>query len=231
MKKTLLIAFTFLLIICEQSFCQQFAPTFRRFSGKKTAFLFLNSGEKISFKIKKIKRKKGAIVRIKGRATDGSKFKYRANDIKQAALPPTLLTKLDAAQDATESVVETTKTNFESLGKDLALYYQEPYRGQRKALLQLINPEFCTQIKVYADPRAKETSGVKVSGLRLTGGIDKSYYVNYKGTTTRIRKRNYNRYFKEFFGSCPALLNKYKDSAWRDLPNHIYFYEQNCQNQ
>ncbi len=43
--------------------------------------------------------------------------------------------------------------------------------------MQLVNPRFSKVISVYSDPFAKETSSIGIGGLKLAGGIAKSYYL------------------------------------------------------
>ena len=94
--------------------------------------------------------------------------------------------------------------------------------------MQLLNPTFCQKIRIYHDPFAAETMGIGVAGIQVTGGIDKSYYIKQDGKVTRLYKKDYDDSFKTLFGSCSDLIQKYKNFNWRDLNEHVFFFETAC---
>lgn len=208
---------------------QQFLPPLERFSTKKESYLIKNDGTRIDFVLDDLDRKKGLIVNVEGKTKDGKKFELKASEIKELAIAPSDFAKFAALNDATQSVVKTTKTKAGEFNRDLVYFFQE-YLEDRKitALMQRLNPEFDSKIRVYHDPFAAETAGVAVGGIQVTGGIDKSYYLKVDGKTKRYFKKNYDDDFKTLFGSCDALVKKFKDFAWRDLPDHLFFFDQEC---
>ena len=48
-------------------------------------------------------------------------------------------------------------------------------------MMQLMNPTFSGKIKVFNDPFAGETASIGVGGMKLAGGLAKSYYIKKKG--------------------------------------------------
>jgi hypothetical protein len=231
MKNSSLVILLFLLAIGHTALGQKFLPTIKRFSGTKPGQITLVSGEKIDVTVKKIKRKKTFVYKIKGhRIADNSKFKYKAEQIKEMSLAPANWSKLITLLESDQSVLTKAKTDYSQINREFVNLYQERIkRGKKKPrMMQLLNPGSEGKVRVYDDSRATSTQGVAVQGVSLTGGIKKSYYVRYKGTFGKIKKSQYNKLFKEYFGNCPALLAQYKLSAWRDFPDHLYYYEQHC---
>jgi hypothetical protein len=95
--------------------------------------------------------------------------------------------------------------------------------------MQLVNPDFSSKIRVYHDPYASETMGFQVGGVQLTGGLDKSYYLNVNGKTQRYFKSDYDKTVKTLFASCPALFKKFEDTKWKDFPDHVFFFDTECE--
>jgi hypothetical protein len=224
-----LIVLTFLSLGMMNVYAQELLPPLERFSTKKAGYLIKTNGEKIEFIMDDLDRKKGLIIRVEGKTTAGKKFKLEASEIKELAIAPSDLAKLSSLGGATTSVLKASKTKVEDFDRSLVYFYQE-YLEDRKitALMQRLNPDFDSKIRVYHDPFASETMGLSVGGIQVTGGIDKSYYLKVNGKTKRFFKKDYDENFKPLFGSCSELTTKYKDFAWRDLPNHIFFFDQEC---
>jgi hypothetical protein len=217
------------VISVQQSFAQQFLPAIERFSGKKEGFLVTAKGDTTKFLLDDLDRKKGLIVNVAGKDMNGKKFEYKADQIKFLALAPADYAKFAAFSEGTGSVLRASKTDFKQINRDLIFFYQEYLEDKKRTVLvQQVNPGFDNAIKVYSDPFAKQTSGVAVAGVQMTGGMDKSYYVNYNGKTYRLYKKDYDKKFKEFFGNCSDLKAKYKNGAWRDFAEHLYFFDQSC---
>jgi hypothetical protein len=212
-----------------KSFAQEFLPAIETFSGKKDCYLVTTKGDTIKFLLDDLDRKKGLIVNVEGKAADGKKFEYKAEEIQFLALAPSDYAKFAAFNEGMSSVTRAGKTDFKQISRELVLFYQEYLEDKKRTVLvQLVNPGFNSHVKVYDDPYAAQTAGVGVAGMQVTGGNDKSYYVKYNGKTTRVYKKDYGKKFTEYFGNCQALKTKYKNAAWRDFAQHLYFFEQNC---
>jgi hypothetical protein len=208
---------------------QSFLPAIERFSSKKLDYLILNSGEKVEFYLDDLDRKKGLIVNVEGKTVDGKKFEYNADEIKEMYLAASDFAKLSSLNRSTRSVLSMQRTDMKEIGREHVYFEQHQVEGRKSTtLLQLVNPESTSRMKVFHDPWAVETMGVGIGGLQLTGGIDKSYYAVYDGKTVKIYKRNYEELFAALFAGCPAVLQKYKSAAWRDLPLHLDTYETEC---
>lgn len=222
--------FGLVLFSASQAFSQEFLPAIERFSSKKESFLVTTKGDTTKFFLDDLDRKKGLIVNVAGKTVDGKKFEHDAEDVVFMALAPSDFAKFAAFSEGTSSVLRASKTDFKQINRDLIFFYREYLDDKKRTVLvQQVNPAFDSRLRVYDDPFAKQTAGVGVAGMQVTGGQDKSYYVNYNGKTFRMYKRDYDKLFKEFFGNCPALTAQYKNGAWRDFAEHLFFYEQNCQ--
>jgi hypothetical protein len=229
MKKQFLLSAFFLLTLTNV-FCQQFLPPVERFSTKKAGYLITIEGKRIDFILDDLDRKKGLIIKVEGKPTDGGKkFVLKADQIKELAIPGSDFAKFAALSESTKSIAKMKRTNTKEFNRELVYFFQE-YLEDRKitALMQIINPDFSSKIVVYHDPFASETMGLSVGGIQVTGGIDKSYYFKIAGKTQRYFKKDYDDDFKKIFASCADLLTKYKDFAWRDLPLHLFFFDTEC---
>lgn len=209
---------------------QDFLPPVERFSGSKPGYLVTKSGERVEFTLDDLDRKKGLIIRVEGKTLDGKKFKREAADIQELGLAPSDYAKFSAFSESTRSIAKMQRTKVNEATRNLVMFYQEHLdEPKRDVLLQLVNPGFDSQIRVYDDPFAAETTGVSIGGVQLTGGMDKSFYVKADGKVFRLKKKNYDDKFKELFGGCPAVMNKYgKNFAWRDFCTHVFMFDQEC---
>ncbi|MBL7816850.1 MAG: hypothetical protein JNL70_17645 [Saprospiraceae bacterium] len=228
MKKQYFIIFLF--FCATKAICQDLLPPLEHFSSKKQAYLIKKDSTRIDFFLTDLDRKKGLIVNVEGKTTEGKKFEIKADQILTLAVPPSDLSKFIGISESTRSVAKLGRTNTNKLNRDLVYFFQE-YAEDRKvtALLQLLNPDFSDKIAIYHDPWATETMGFGVAGIPITGGIDKSYYLKVNGKTKRYFKKDYDDEFEKLFKSCPELLKKYKNFAWRDLPRHVYFFDTECE--
>ncbi len=230
MKNAFLFVLVAFLLSGYELHAQKFLPSMERFSGSKPGYLVLQTGERVDLTVRRLKRKKGGIRWIKGRTLEGDKFKYRATDLKELAMAPTNLSKFNATMEVTETALAATRTDLEGLNRGLVYHYPEYAKKNRKkmSMMQLLNPDFCGKVRVYDDAGAGETRGIAVQGMNVTGGIKKAYYVKHEGKLAHIKKGQYRKLFKQYFGDCPELLAAYPKPAWRDFAEHLHAYEQRC---
>ena len=216
------------LSVCSVS-AQQFLPSIQLFSGKKPGYLVLKSGERIEFTLDKLDRKKGLIFRVAGSTPDGQKFKHEADQIQELGLTSADFAKFLSLQESTRSVARMQRNKVSESMRDLVIFYNERLDDpKREALLQLVNPGFDSQIRVYDDPFSAETMSVGF-GVQVSGGLEASYYVKVRGQVIRLKKRNYVEMFRPLFDSCAPVMARYgKDIAWRDFGDHVFMLDQEC---
>lgn len=217
---------------------QTFAPRILSFSRQKVSYVTLLDGTEIEGNVRGAKFKKGLMKQITIADTvTGDKQKISAEDIATMRLAPSDLGKFAAASEATSSVAEMTRNDgvdwTDALKRDF-VYFERAQLDDRKGtfvLLQLVNPGFESQMKVFDDPRASETMGLGVGGVRMTGGFLKSYYIVRDGKAVKVAKKDYEKeFFPQFFGDCPAVMEAFGDDIdWKDFAAHVYLYEQKCE--
>ncbi len=225
MKKTILMFVCALLFI--QLSAQSFLTPSFSFSHKKTAYLTLVDGTEIQGTIKDIDRKKGLIEEIKIKDGNGKNKKYKPEEVKFMYLPPSGFDKLTKAMDF---MGDAQKWNDDKLNQDFLnqgyIYFElsdvKVKKKTMKLLMQLLNPTFSKNVKVYHDPFAGETMSVGVAGVDVAGGNAKSYYIA-KGSNAafRLKKKDYDTEFKPMWGKCDALMAKYAKIKWSELVDHV----------
>ena len=235
MKRKLLSGF---LVCCVtiSAYCQNFIPTAERFSGKKTAYVNLEDGTKVEGIIDDLDRKKGLVEEVTIKPTGSKKKKtYKAEDITSMYLPVSgienLTNRIEQVTDINK--YSSTGVNMELINKGYALLEKTSVKVKKKTqplLVQLLNPSFSSKIKVYTDPAAGESSGWNVGGLQLTGGDDKSYYVQIgEAVAERMKKKEYDEQYAKLYQGCPALIAKVKENLkWSDFDKHLYEYTTAC---
>ncbi|MFK7908141.1 MAG: hypothetical protein AB8B69_23625 [Chitinophagales bacterium] len=207
------------------------------FSHKKTSYITLMDGTKIKGTIKDIDRKKGLIEEIKIKDGNGKKHKLKPKSVKFMYLPPSGLDNVMKSLDMATSV---SKWNDEKLEQDLLnkgyIYFENTDVKIKKKtmnlLMQLLNPSFSKQVKVYHDPFAKETRSLNIGMVEVAGGNAKSYYIKAGDSNAafKVQKKRYKDEFKPLWDDCSELITKYGDKIkWSELTQHVLDYS-GCQN-
>jgi len=228
----------FFLAMGVSMVAQTFAPPFQGFSRKKTTFITLKDGTEVSVFIKNLKFKKGLIDELKVLpANGGKKVKINPEDISHMYIPPSGMAKLAQKMDAATDLTKIQDNDLSSEHLDDGYLYMESSEVQVKkkktqyCMLQLMNPSFSKQVKVYNDPLSGETVGVGIGGMTLAGGLAKSYYIKKKGEklAVRIKKKEYKKDMEEIFSKCPSVVKKYgADPSWSEFEKFIYEYSTEC---
>lgn len=222
-------------IISFTAYGQKFFPGADMFSHKKTSYITLTDGTELEGTIKDIDRKKGLLEEIKIKDQTGDKVKIDAEEIQHMYLPKSGFQKFadsyDFIHDATSWGDSTVERKYI---QDGYVYFEQSEvkikRKTRTLLMQLVNPSFSGDIKVYHDPLARESTSFGVAGVTVAGGDEKSYYVK-KGNETafRLKKKDYDDELKGLFGDCKQLMRKYgKKPKWTDFAEHINYYSKDC---
>jgi len=232
MKKITFIA----AVLCSGLFfSQEFLQASDTFSHKEIVYITLADGKELQGTIHDIDRKKGLIEEIVIRDGNDKKIKLKPEDVKLMYLMPSGLDKLSKAIETVTEVNNYTDTRLNNtlLGKGYVYFENVPVMLKKKRftmLMQLVNPSFSSKIKVYDDPRAKETTSIGIGALKVAGGIDKSYYISKDNEVAyKIEKSDYKDIFTPLFQSCSTVYDQYKsDVSWRDLEKHVYQYTTEC---
>lgn len=222
------------MAVASFGFAQQFVAPAYTFSHKKTSYITMEDGTEVVGVLKKVKRDKGLIEEIRITLNNGDKEKIDPKDIKYAYFPPSGFDKLNRMMDF---MGDATKWDSEDLDNDMlgngyAYFEKSEVKIKKKTetlLIQLMNPHFSSRVKVYHDPYAKETASVGVGGVKLAGGLDKSYYLKLgKATAYKVKKKDYDDEYKMIFKGCDAVLKKEDADKWSQFEKHVATYAEEC---
>jgi len=166
----------------------------------------------------------------------GIKQKFEEQDIKRVLAKLSDMDKLSMSMESSSSLKDLSQTDIKQVAEAKYFIWEPaitPKKGKLK-VLQLVNPGFDSRIKVYRDPMAQETSGVGIAGVKLTGGIEKSYYLVKTGedVATLMERGDYKKQFYDVFvKGCPTMEKflEGKKPDWDDFAKHVFLNEQNCQ--
>lgn len=233
MKKIIFLTTAFLASFLGNA--QEFLHPSETFSHKEISYFTLTDGTEIQGTVHDIDRKKGLIEEIVIKDENGKKRKFKPEEVKFMYLKPNNLSKLVNIVEITEELNNITDKKLDKvlLGKGYVYFENVPVMIKKKKytmLMQLLNPDFSSKIRVYHDPYAKETTKLGIGGVSFAGGIDKSYYISKDGEVAyKIEKSDYDDAFAPMFQSCKTVIDKYqKDVKWRDFPKHVYEYTTEC---
>jgi len=209
----------FCLLILGQANAQELLMPSLSFSHKKTAYVTLMDGTEIVGLIKD---------------NDGKKHKLDADKIKYMYLPPSGLDKLSKTSNFltdSRNWGKDGELDDEKLSLGYVFFENSKVRIKKKTrilLMQLLNPSFSANIKIYHDPLAKETMSVGVGPIKMAGGDAKSYF--FKGgdkAAYKIKKKEYKREFPMIWKNCKKVKSKYgKKIKWSELTKHIVTYNE-----
>ncbi len=230
----LIIAFACSMTISILSHAQNLITPSYTFSKKKEAHLKLEDGRDIKGKIKDIDRKKWMIEAIKIKDEHGKTHKFEAEDIQYMYLMPSGFDKLSKAIDKATDVQKWKERNIDSeLIQQGYAYFEKAdvmIKKKRETLMmQLLNPGYSKEVKIYHDPWAKETSSVGMGGITVAGGHAKSYYIQMGIIAARkVTKKNYKKEFTILWGQCDSMASSFENPKWSDLAEHAITYSE-CQ--
>jgi hypothetical protein len=194
----------------------------------------LASGEQVEGKLSGGSMINGYLNNIAIKLENGEKAKFKPEDVARLSVKASKLAKLAMMAESTSSIKEMTGTNFDEIVNREYIIFETAMRHNKASklrLMQLLNPGFDSQIKVFADPNAKETRGIGVQGIKLTGGTDKSYlFVQNDQKAVLVKKGSYKKNFDELYQNCPRMLQVFarEKVKWNDVAGHVFAYDQVC---
>ena len=234
MKRTSLI----ILFVLASSFvmnlnAQQFNNPSNSFSQKKPAYFTMKDGSTVEATISRLSYTKAQIDELVVKNSEGEKVKIVPEEINFMYLPQSAVEKMNQANDLLNDAKRWKSNTLDNEKIEKGYVYFESTdvvigKKTNTLLMQVLNPGFCSKVKVYFDPYATETASVGIGGVKLAGGDAKLYYFK-KGSEAayKLAKRDYKKEFSEIWSDCPALVEKYgNDPKWLDLPLHIVEYSE-----
>lgn len=235
----ILIAATTAMLCAIAINAQEFATPSFTFSKKKPMYVTMQDGTEFEGMLKKFKYEKGLIEElILVDSITGKKNKIAPEKIAHFYAMPSgmdkLARKVNFASDMTQWNNPDIAGNI--INKGYVYFEQTEVIIKKKKtevlLMQLLNPTFSKSIKVYHDPRAKESASIGVAGVNVAGGDAKSYYIK-KGDTpaVKVEKKTYkDTGFASLFADCEAVNSKYgSDISWFQVTEHVVDYTAECE--
>jgi len=207
------------------------------FSSKKESYITLQDGKELIGFIDDIDRKKGLIEEITIIDAEKKKIKLKPEEVKHMYIAPSGFDKLARADRLLSNATkwDDDKSAHASHIKEGYVYFETVNvmikKKQMTLLLQLLNPGFARNIKVYFDPLAGETASIGFGGITVAGGDAKSYYFK-KGDNVafRMHKKNYDEEFENLYGDCPELKKTFiKDMGWSRVEKHVFHHSEKCE--
>ena len=194
----------------------------------------LASGDEVKGVLKSASLINGYLSGFSVRLENGEKAKFKPADIEKLSIKASKLAKLTMMAESTGSIKEMTNTNFDEIVNRQYIVYLTAMRANNAGklrLMQLLNPGFDSKIQVYADPNAKETKGIGMGGIKVTGGVEKSYlFVENNEKAVLVKKGKYKKSFDELYANCPKMLSVFEGekTKWNDAAGHVFAYDQSC---
>jgi hypothetical protein len=200
---------------------------------KNECILKLESGEEIQGKFAGGMYVNNGFSKISVKLENGEKAKFAPEQVISMQIKTSGLMKLFMVSEASSSIKEMVHSDFNEIVNRNYLIFETaltPKKTDTRRLLQLLNPGFDSIIKVFAEPN-KQTGGINVGGLQLTGGEDRAYlFVKGGEKAFEVKKGSYSKNFEELYSDCPKMLETFKDQKikWDDVALHVYVYDQLC---
>lgn len=200
----------------------------------KEVYAVTNAGDTIRGKMGGAMIGMGQLRSFSIKLEDETKVKFKSSDVKILAIKPSKLTNIESAMSA-PNVAKAGQIDFDAVVNREWVYFEQallPKKKDKYVMMQLLNPGFDSKIKVYLDPNAKETRGIGVSEIQITGGEDKSYLVVFDGGKSEVYKKS--RYKKEalqqLYKDCPVFEENYDGDKfkWENFAEHVFVYDQLC---
>lgn len=235
LKQTVLTGILLLAFVVANA--QEFATPSMSFSRKKPMYVTLADGTEIVGNLKKFKYEKSLIEELVIIDSTEKKIKIMPEDIAFMYVAPSGLENMSRVMDFAS---DATKWNNPDIDTDIInkgyIYFEQSEVIIKKKktevlLMQLLNPTFSKTIKVYHDPRAKETASFSPGGVTVAGGDAKSYYIK-KGDkpAVKVEKKTYEEDFPVLFSDCEAVTTKYNEEVkWGQINEHTLLFTQECE--
>lgn len=231
--------FTLITIICLGVLsvnAQYFIPEMNSSSitSAKEVYAVTNAGDTVRGKMGAAMIGMGQLRSFTIKKEDGTKVKFKSPDVKVLAVKPSKLANIESAMSVA-NVGRAGEIDFDKVVNREWVYFEQallPKKKDKFVMMQLLNPGFDSKIKVYLDPNAKETKGIGVGGIQVTGGDAKSYLVVFDGDKSELYKKS--RYKKEALGQlykdCSVFKENYSGEKfqWKNFAEHVFVYDQLC---
>jgi hypothetical protein len=228
-----------LLVLAFQAQAQSFLTPYSTFISDKPSYVITQDGDSIFGTIRSVLHSGNFIKRVSIKDNQGKVHKLEAFQIRRFATQPGNYAFFETIAERTSSLRQIIKTDFKDVrDREWLIYDREllPRRTNKYGLLQLLNPGFDQHIKVYDHPNGSKSMPIKVAGIRVVGGEDRTLLVvKDNQQAVIIRKVSYKQSFADLFSDEPELIKaidgkpKFEDFAqhifaYNDLKGVVYYY-------
>ncbi len=210
---------------------QDFAEPFTNFISDRECYVITNDGETIAGYLGGATEWRGFVTRLRIRDEDGKLYKFKAEDIQRFAIRPGAFAKLSTIAEKSTSIRHIIKTDQNNILDREWIYYDAqpmPRRRNKIALLQLLNPGFDENIKVYDHRNGSKSMPIGVKGIALVGGEERTYWVvKGEGKPMIVRKASFKKSFVDLFADEPDFIASQRDRPkFKDFASHIQAYNE-----
>lgn len=228
-----------LLVFAFQAQAQSFLTPYSTFISDKPSYVITQEGDSIFGTIRSVMHSGNFIKRVSIKDNQGKIHKLEAFQIRRFATQPGDYAIFETIAERTSSLRQIIKTDFNDVrDREWLIYDGEllPRRSNKYGLLQLLNPSFDQHIKVYDHPNGSKSMPIRVAGIRVVGGEDRTLLVvKDNQQAVIVRKASYKESFAALFGDEPELIKaidgkpKFQDFAehifaYNDLKGVVYYY-------
>lgn len=220
-----------LIALVSKSAAQQLLDPYKEFFSNQLAYVITQEGDSISGYLRGAAEASGFIRKLTIMDENGQKHKFKAEQLQRFAIQPGVFAKIESVADQATSLRKIIQADFhEILERDWLIYDSQtlPRRKNKTGLLQLLNPGFDENIKVYNHPNGSRSMPLGVGGIKLTGGEDRTFLVvKGNGEPQVFRKAGFKKSFTELFADEPDFVNGYgRDVKFKHLAIYIAQYNE-----
>ncbi len=205
---------------------QYFVQPIESFSKSKTAFVTLKDGKSMEGKIKKIKSKNGFIQKLSIQV-DKHIMNYSSNEIEFMILPQKN-SRNSFGDNNTEAIPNNWSMNGYSkeMIEDGYGYFELASITDKdkkvETLLQLLNPSFCDEVKVYHDPKVFVTNTHHMIGYAAQGQVTSLYTKVGDEPVLKLWRSDYEKQFDTFFNESIVEEIKEEEKDWENFQEVLY---------
>jgi hypothetical protein len=202
-----------------------------------TCIAKLKTGEKAEGILKGLSVTTGCISGVTIKQENGKKDRFKTGQLESLQVKSSGFTEMASVPAGTVTRNNLSISTPGNVAEEEYIVFETVNTGKLSGilLLQLLNPGFCSRIRVYA----YETD----SGNTVTIRDEKKGTVSYTGRAAitylfvkpgekpvKIEKSNFRNRLKEIFSDCPAVISKVNNEGlkWNYLAELVFIYNSNC---
>ena len=188
------------------------------------------SGEEISCTFESItianKFNNRAIIKLE----DGTKVKYKPNELKSIKVKNKESRNKMKTSDTTAVNAVWNRTDFPEYNY---VVFESVFVMGNKDLqfMQLLNPDANARIKVYSLGNSSFNSGsIGGVGVELKGS-DTYLFIKDGMRFFEVKRKDYKKHFYELYGDCPSLISTLRNTSykWNEIAGDVYIFNQVCE--